>query len=106
MTTITITIGPRTETFVLVQTDAPPAYDHGGAIELYDGSFTSPDTGHQIIDRYILVPASALDWQRGRNFSGMHTCTTEELVEPALVLLDEADVARYLWRRLYGNKEE
>jgi hypothetical protein len=89
VTKIDVHIGPRRETFVLVQTNAPLSYDHGAAIELYDGTLNGK------IERYVLVPEPALEWQRLRNGSGLHTCDTED------VILDEPELARYLWQRLY-----
>lgn len=91
MTKITVTIGDRKETFVLFQTNAPKAYDHGAAIELYDGTHGGK------IERYVLIPESALEWQQNRNASGLHSCDTEDMI------LDEAELARYLWQRLYGK---
>lgn len=84
----TIAIGSRSETFVLIQTNAPKAYDCGGAIELYDG------THGTVVERYVLIPEDQLDWQRGRNGSGLHSVVTDNL------LLDETDIARTLWRRM------
>lgn len=96
MTTINVKIGNREETFVLIQTNAPRAYDCGAAIELYDG--THQVDGRERIERYVLIPEKQLEWQRHRNGSGLHTCNTEDVI-----LLDEDDLAQYLWKRLYGQ---
>jgi len=89
MTKVKVSIGPREQEFVLVETNAPQAYDHGAALELYDGTIDGK------IDRYVLIPAEALEWQRLRNMSGMHTLTTDDLT------LDADDVAQYLWKQIY-----
>jgi hypothetical protein len=89
-TTVAVQIGERKETFVLFQTNAPQAYDHGAAIELYDGTIDGK------VERYVLIPEEAVEWQRGRNGSGMKSFVTED------VILDERDLAGYLWKRLYG----
>ena len=95
MTTITITIGKRIETMVLFKTNAHKNYDHGAAIELYDGTYQ--EDGREHIERYVLIPLDALEWQRGRNSSGLHSCDVDDVV------LDEPELARYLWDRLYGR---
>ena len=92
MITVHVAIGSRKEDFVLIETNAPKNYDHGAAIELYDGTYDGE------IDRYVLVPARDLAWQRNRNATGLHSAVTEELT------LDEDDVARFLWKRLYGEE--
>lgn len=92
MTTIKIEIGSRREEFVLVETNAPRAYDHGAALEVYDASHDGKTS------RYLLLPAHDLAWQQGRNASGLHTCVTDGL------LLDERDLSRFLWQRLYGEE--
>lgn len=92
MTKVTVAIGSRSEAFILVQTDAPAVYDHGAAIQLHDASFDGR------IERYVLVPESALEWQRGRNASGLRSLVTEGL------LVDERDVTAKLWKRLYAEQ--
>lgn len=92
MIRVEVRIGTRCEQFVLAQTSAPQAYDHGDAIRICDASYEG------VVERYVLVPADAMEWQRGRNRSGLHTLETDEL------LVDEADVTRELWKRLYGRE--
>lgn len=91
---VPIHIGPRSETFILAQVNAPKVYDHGAAIELYDGTYQGR------IERYILVPRDAQEWQRQRNASGLHTFITD----PEEILIDAGDVAQRLWQRLYEEK--
>src|SRR3990167_995825 len=85
-TEVTVTVGDRAETFVLCCTNAPQAYDHGNAIELYDGTHTPQGATRPVIERYILVPAGSMEWQRGRNASGLHSLETADL------LIDSRDV--------------
>jgi hypothetical protein len=105
MTTITVTIGKDTRTFALYQTNAPKAYDHGQAIELYDGTHMDRSTAtregrapREVIERYVLIPEDAVEWQRGRNGSGLRTFDTDDTI------LDADELARYLWARLYGER--
>jgi hypothetical protein len=92
-TKVAVQIGERKETFVLFQTNAPQAYDHGAAIELYDGTVDDK------VERYVLIPEETVEWQKGRNGSGLKTMNTDD------VILDEAELTRYLWKRLYtGGK--
>jgi len=44
------------------------------------------------------APTDAVEWQRMRNYSGMHSFETED------VILDEPELARYLLQRLYGER--
>jgi hypothetical protein len=92
-TRVTIKIGDREERYVLAHTTAPKAYDYPGALELYDGA---PE-GEDKRDRYILVREEQIEYQRGRNFSGLHTFTTEDL------LIQNRDIEENLWRRIYGE---
>lgn len=85
---VTIAIGKDSRTFVLFRTNAPPAYDYGGVIVLTDLSYEGT------VERYALVPREAAESQRLRNASGLHTFETD-------LLLDERDVAHYLWQRFY-----
>lgn len=93
--TLTVTIGPRTETFQAFETNAPKAYDHGAVLELYDGTYI--EAGRQKIHRVILVPVKDVPWQTGRNHSGLHTLDPETLLDPD-------QIAAALWQRLYGAK--
>lgn len=91
MTTITVTVDGETRRFTLVHTNAPPAYDSGGAIQL---------AGYETEgkwDRYILIPSDQLAWQQGRNASGLHSCETDDL------LIDPSEIRVRLWRKLYGD---
>jgi hypothetical protein len=91
---VAIHIGPRSETFVLAKTNAPAAYDHGSALEIYDGTYL------EIIERFILVPTRDAEWQRLRNASGLHSFITD----PTELIIDAGDVAQALWKRLYQEK--
>ena len=97
---VPIAIGPRTETFVVARVDAPAAYDHGSAIEIYDGSYRDTYSNRTVIDRIILVPAKDQEWQRLRNKSGLHSFVTD----PGELIIDADDVAQALWKRLYGRE--
>ena len=76
-TTVTVTIGKRSQEYTLVSTTAPIDYDYGGTLELYDGGRGFP--------RYILVPTQGLTAQRGRNGSGLYTFEpTDDITEDDL----------------------
>lgn len=96
MISIGITIGTLTRTYVLAKTNAPARYDAGSVIELHDASYTPPGKD-RVIERYILVESRDLEWQRGRNFSGIYTLITD----PEELIIDSRDVARELWKRFY-----
>ena len=87
-TTITIAIGGREVTYNLVETDAPPAFDYGYVIVLYEG---------QDNQRFILVPSESMAHQEGRNRSGMYTFE-------AINLLDTAAIAQLLWEHMRRYK--
>ena len=95
-TTIKVQIGDDSREFLLFRTNAPKAYDSGGSIELYDGSYSQD--GKTVHERYVLIPVEQEGWQRGRNMSGLHTFETEETI------LEGPELARYLWLRLYGEQ--
>jgi hypothetical protein len=60
---ITIKIGAASRTYLLCHTNAPSNYDYDGVIELYS---SNPY-------RVILVPEKSLEYQKGRNASGLKT---------------------------------
>ena len=91
MKQISVTIGKDTRTFVLVKTNAPKAYDYGGTIELYDGSYAD------VVERYLLVDAERWTYQQGRNQSGMYTFDMDDDV------FDETLAAQALSKRIYGE---
>lgn len=93
MTKVNVQIGKRSEVFVLAETNAPRAYDYGYCIELYDATVSGRTS------RYILLPEVSVEYQRGRNASGLHSLVTEGL------LLDSEDMAQRLWQRLYGEDQ-
>ncbi len=82
-TEITIAIGSGSQTYTLVRTTAPKPYDHGQAIEMYEGGG----------ERYILVPNDALTWQEGPNRSGLHGFELSDLIPTG-------SLAEQLWARI------
>lgn len=60
---ITIAIGSHSVTYLLFKTTAPQRYDGFGTMTVYDNG-----TG----TRYVLIDAKHLEWQKGRNGSGLH----------------------------------
>ena len=99
---LTVTIGNRSREFVLVRTNAPPAYDHNAALMVRDATYrTSKPDGSvtETIERYLLLDAKSVEWQIGRNASGLF----ETVTDPEELMIDANVVAGMLWDRFEGR---
>lgn len=76
-TKIKVTIGTFEREYVLVETDAPQRYDGFGTLEVYRGPAGLESNKGKAV-RFILVGVKHLEWQEGRNRSGLHTWLVPE----------------------------
>ena len=76
----TIKLGNFERTYVYLKTKAPAAYDHGGVIEIRN-DLNIAVADEDLHRRYILVPEEAVEWQIGRNRSGLYVTEFEEVDE-------------------------
>jgi len=81
-TIITVRIGMREETYALVETTAPKAYDYGTTLELQSGGEL----------RYVLAPVRIAESQIARYRSGLYATAPHDV-------LDEEWLATFLWAR-------
>jgi hypothetical protein len=98
MQIIKVKIGEHEIEYALAFTNAPRAYDHGEVIELHgeetDGKWA----------RFILIPTRTVEWQKGRNGSGLYCLHTEKDENSELDENMRRWFEQKLWSRLTGKK--
>jgi len=74
-TTIQVQVGNWQEEYHVYKTTAPEAYDGHGTLLLYASNGD---------ERWLLIPADTVQWQIGRNTSGLYPTIPETLPAPFL----------------------
>ena len=90
---IIVQIGDARKDYVVALTSAPKAYDGFGTLELMQDCFEKGQ-------RLILIAEPTLEWQKGRNGSGMYATITES---DDLDELLEREIVSTLWDRVTGK---
>lgn len=70
-TALSLTVGPHTRSYVLHWTNAPASYDFGSVLTLYVGD-------DEI--RYVLIPVETVEYQLGRNSSGLYQTVASDAI--------------------------
>lgn len=87
-TQISLTIGTFSRTFQLFSTRAPESYDGFGTMTVYASDESDL--------RYVLIDTERIEWQRGRNGSGLYP------TEPC-ALLTASDLQNRMWEALQNG---
>lgn len=104
----TITIGTLTGRYTILETTAPERYDHGSVIPIATyGPY--PTLGDNAVHRLVAVPEGTVEWQMGRNASGLYpTALFDPASEDSKFLGVDAGVisGRLFERLMVPNKEK
>lgn len=98
---IPVQIGSIRETFHIFETTAPERYDGGGTFTVH-----KYDESPKAVHRVIAVPTGTVEWQRGRNSSGMYGMLPIEHESAMFNYLDERTVVNELFKRLAIEPKE